>query len=332
MPASVVADLRAYADIDRAEVLRQALAEGVYRRVRQPLVVSDPARAVAAGTGKGRAPGQGGAAGRPGTASADDRGPARAGAGNAMGSMRTAQRLCVAAITCCAMAATGAAVSPAEAAAALPPDGSFIEVVGEVYEIVGGAPIRVSNWAAVGDRKTTLKIDVSIFYRLADYPKDGTFVRASDGRCYRFVGGAPFYISTWSAYGGAQKALLIDAAAITHAGAPVGSGYTQIRSGRTTWPATAGTSSPANWATYRCPTTARCSSGAARPAGSTRWSVAPRRGSRIGHCSADRSQAVSFAGRLDDAGQHHRPERLIGQDVEPHPGVGLGQDLPQHPR
>jgi len=45
-PASVVADLLSYAEIDRADVVDQARAEGRYQRIRCPLVVEDPARPV----------------------------------------------------------------------------------------------------------------------------------------------------------------------------------------------------------------------------------------------------------------------------------------------
>ncbi|WP_218952313.1 site-specific integrase [Amycolatopsis anabasis] len=46
-PASVVADLVAYAEIDRTAVIAQARDRGDYRRWRRPLVVEDPARPVA---------------------------------------------------------------------------------------------------------------------------------------------------------------------------------------------------------------------------------------------------------------------------------------------
>ena len=40
------------------------------------------------------------------------------------------------------------------------------------------------------------------------YP-DGTFVQVNEtGQVYRIAGGAPLYVSTWSAFGGAQPAAL----------------------------------------------------------------------------------------------------------------------------
>jgi hypothetical protein len=44
VPASVVAGLLSYAEIDRADVVDQARTEGHYQRLRRPLVVEDPAR------------------------------------------------------------------------------------------------------------------------------------------------------------------------------------------------------------------------------------------------------------------------------------------------
>ncbi|GGN29691.1 hypothetical protein GCM10011609_86900 [Lentzea pudingi] len=47
VPVSVIADLVAYLEIDRAEVVEVARKAGRYARVRRPLVVEDPARPVA---------------------------------------------------------------------------------------------------------------------------------------------------------------------------------------------------------------------------------------------------------------------------------------------
>ena len=47
VPSSLIADLSAYVEIDRAEVIQQAQADGRYRRLRSPLVVEDPERRVA---------------------------------------------------------------------------------------------------------------------------------------------------------------------------------------------------------------------------------------------------------------------------------------------
>jgi site-specific recombinase XerD len=47
IPTSVIADLVAYVEIDRSEVIESARAAGRYQRVRRPLIVEDPARPVA---------------------------------------------------------------------------------------------------------------------------------------------------------------------------------------------------------------------------------------------------------------------------------------------
>jgi site-specific recombinase XerD len=53
LPASAAADLAAYAEIDRANVVADAAAAGRYRSWHRPLVVEDPARPVAVRTGGG---------------------------------------------------------------------------------------------------------------------------------------------------------------------------------------------------------------------------------------------------------------------------------------
>ena len=44
LPESLVGDAIDYAEIDRAEVIERARADGRYRRFRRPLVIEDPAR------------------------------------------------------------------------------------------------------------------------------------------------------------------------------------------------------------------------------------------------------------------------------------------------
>jgi murein DD-endopeptidase MepM/ murein hydrolase activator NlpD len=78
---------------------------------------------------------------------------------------------------------------------------------GPVYEIVGGAPLYVSNWAAVGGAHTVNTITQQQFESLNSVPAPGTIVNAvtSTGKEYgAFViaGGAPLWISKWSAVGG----------------------------------------------------------------------------------------------------------------------------------
>jgi hypothetical protein len=53
-----------------------------------------------------------------------------------------------------------------------------------------------------------------------------------------------------------------------------------------------------------------------------------RRGAEIGQYP----QTVRLGRGPHDPGQHHRPERLVGQGIEPEPAVGVRQHLPQQQR
>ncbi|MEO7746644.1 MAG: hypothetical protein ABIV05_10515 [Actinomycetota bacterium] len=117
-------------------------------------------------------------------------------------------------------------------------DGELINTLQDhaVYRMVGGAPIYVSSWTAVGGVQPTIGIDaanlrhagegfpwgaITAFpvLRLTDRGFRPSFVRSgSDGRVYALVGGAPLYVTSWAVYGGRQPTVTIDAAAITHAG------------------------------------------------------------------------------------------------------------------
>jgi outer membrane protein OmpA-like peptidoglycan-associated protein len=106
-----------------------------------------------------------------------------------------------------------------------PASGSFVSASGFVFEIVGGAPLYVSNWAAVGGAQPTYQIDPADitnadqsmpWNHLHAYPSNGSFVSTS-GNVYEIAGGAPLYVSNWAAVGGAQPAYVIDPADITNA-------------------------------------------------------------------------------------------------------------------
>ena len=100
-----------------------------------------------------------------------------------------------------------------------PADGTFVGTSGDgrVYEIVGGAPLYVSNWNAVGGPKATIGIDQWDVNNTSDphahlrqYPADGTFINTSTGRVYRIAGGAPIYVSSWSVFGGVKPYVNVD--------------------------------------------------------------------------------------------------------------------------
>ena len=102
-----------------------------------------------------------------------------------------------------------------------PANGTFVEVQGTapVYRIVGGAPVYVSTWTAFGGAQPVSLISQSQFNALSSVPANGTFIEgAQSGQVYRITGGAPVYVSTWTAFGGAQPYTAVDQTAIDDAG------------------------------------------------------------------------------------------------------------------
>ena len=112
----------------------------------------------------------------------------------------------------------------------VPADSTFITgaQTGQVYRVAGGAPIYVASWAPFGGSQPTMSIDQAaidnagaggIWNHLNSTPASGTFVIGSQsGNVYRIAGGAPIYVSTWSAFGGNQPVVYEDQAAIDNAG------------------------------------------------------------------------------------------------------------------
>jgi hypothetical protein len=128
-------------------------------------------------------------------------------------------------------------------------DGEFVRTIqdGRVYVVADGTPIYVSSWAAVGGVHRVVPIDARVlqyvgqssvlgagFKRWADLDASyadpdhrlssdsfvSHFVRTLDGRVYVLTAGAPVYVSSWTPFGGPQRTVLIDAAAIDRAGQP----------------------------------------------------------------------------------------------------------------
>jgi hypothetical protein len=96
-------------------------------------------------------------------------------------------------------------------------NGSLISNNGMVYRIAGGAPTYISSWSAIGGAQPTTAVSDAQLGALRQYPADGTFVSVASGAVYRFVGGAPTYVSSWDAVGGPQPVTVIDQAAIDNA-------------------------------------------------------------------------------------------------------------------
>ena len=80
--------------------------------------------------------------------------------------------------------------------------GSFLSSPnGDVYRVVGGAPIYVSSWAAVGGQQPTIPVSELQLSSMRRFPVDGTFVVDAAGSVYVFAGGAPIYVSSWASVG-----------------------------------------------------------------------------------------------------------------------------------
>jgi len=88
-------------------------------------------------------------------------------------------------------------------------NGSFVQVSGSsaVYELAGGAPLYVSSWTAVGGSQPVTMISQQQFDSLNAVPSNGTVLNASGGGgVFIVAGGAPLYLSSYSAIPSAQNA------------------------------------------------------------------------------------------------------------------------------
>ena len=110
-------------------------------------------------------------------------------------------------------------------------DGDFVRSTAnnQVYRITGGAPVRVTSWSTLGLKtQPTRMLSAAQINGMRDYPRDGTFVRVrSSGNVYKILGGAPLPVTTWAGFGGQQRTIGIDPAAITNAGK--GPGWNNLR-------------------------------------------------------------------------------------------------------
>ena len=111
-----------------------------------------------------------------------------------------------------------AAVAPSQ----LAPDGSFVSAGrGEVYRMVGGAPVYTSTWESVSlVPQPVQSLSQTQFDSLPQRPADGTFVvGGATGRVYRIDGGVATHVRSWAPYGGPQPTVTVDQAALDNAGA-----------------------------------------------------------------------------------------------------------------
>ena len=87
-------------------------------------------------------------------------------------------------------------------------DGTFVAIDGQstVYRIVGGAPIRLTNWGAIpGCCGNVTRVSQSKFDSLRAYPRDGAIIsihEANGQGIYRFIGGAPIRLYNWGVVDG----------------------------------------------------------------------------------------------------------------------------------
>jgi hypothetical protein len=113
---------------------------------------------------------------------------------------------------------------------ARPADGTYIRALPStrVYRVAGGSALWVSTWNAVGGRGSPTDVDIRALTRagsggsynhLSARPADGTFIRTyADRRVYRFAGGAPLPVTSWSAVGGTYAATVVDAGVANSSG------------------------------------------------------------------------------------------------------------------
>jgi Domain of unknown function (DUF1906) len=103
------------------------------------------------------------------------------------------------------------------------PDGTFVQEAGlpDVYRVAGGAPLLVTSWSPYGSPQPVTTLSAAQFAELRTYPADGTFVQTTTELNYRFAGGAPFAVSSWSVFGGIQPYVVVDEWNIENAGNPL---------------------------------------------------------------------------------------------------------------
>ena len=87
-----------------------------------------------------------------------------------------------------------------------------------VYRVAGDAPLYVSSWTGFGAQQPVTAVSAAQFDALRARPADGTFVQTTTGAVYRFAGGAPIAVSSWSVFGAAQPDVVIDQWDIDNAG------------------------------------------------------------------------------------------------------------------
>jgi len=102
-----------------------------------------------------------------------------------------------------------------------PVNGDFIRDsgTGATFRVTGGAPIFVSSWAPFGGIQPMKFLSHAAIEAMPIYPANGTFVRSAvTNQVYRIAGGVPIYVWTWRRFGRTYPTVVIDPAAVAHAG------------------------------------------------------------------------------------------------------------------
>ena len=111
-------------------------------------------------------------------------------------------------------------------------NGTFVRgnVRGDVYKVVGGAPIRLATWTPFGGPRPTVTIDQnaidragasSAYSALGKYATTSYVIsKDSNGRLafFKLLNGYAFRFTSWAQVGGQKAVTVIDWNAITHAG------------------------------------------------------------------------------------------------------------------
>jgi hypothetical protein len=107
---------------------------------------------------------------------------------------------------------TAAVTPPPKVTTAAPPNGTFVMITGTqtLYRIAGGAPMYVSDWAALGGPQAYTSMTQKQLSGLSPLPANGTFLTTSTGGIYRVAGGAPLWVSSWNIFGGVETSIAID--------------------------------------------------------------------------------------------------------------------------
>jgi surface antigen len=111
-----------------------------------------------------------------------------------------------------------------------PTDGTLLNGSGGgVFVVAGGAPLYLSNYAAIGGSRGGIGVDQAaidnagggtVWGHLRAVPSDGTILDASGGGVFVVAGGAPLYVSNWGNIGGMRGGVLVDQWDIDNASNP----------------------------------------------------------------------------------------------------------------